>query len=31
MSEVPGITLIRRETEVAVYKIGSGEYHFTAK
>jgi alpha-L-rhamnosidase len=31
VSEVPGITLIRRETEVAVYKIGSGEYHFTAK
>ncbi len=31
VDEVSDIKLVRREEDVAVYKIGSGEYHFTAK
>lgn len=31
VEEVPGITFIRRESDVAVYRIASGDYLFTSK
>ena len=28
--EAPGVSLLRREADVAVYEVEAGEYHFTA-
>jgi alpha-L-rhamnosidase len=29
--ESPGVSLLRRETDAAVYEVAAGEYHFTVE